>query len=552
MTRFAIAALVLFGAASARSQDAPAAGVLLPIREITVFKDGHAMLLHEGEMPTDAAGNVVVDGLPIPVIGSFWPYSAEAKAPLGSVVAGHRTVRVDRDASSVPDLLKANLGAQVSITLKNRDLCNGVLQALHGNLALIRSIDGLRPVPLEAVETVTFRDRSETRIGEDQSRAALTLRLDWGGQAPARAARVGMMYLQKGIRWIPSYRIDIDGKGQAVVKLQATLVNELADLDQVDAHLVVGVPSFAFKDTPDPVSLQKAVAQLSRYFQPESQTAYAFGNAIYSQASRASEVRRPGGEEPAADPGNADGDAREDVYVFPVRKITLKKGEVLVLPVTEFKVEYKDVFAVEVPMTPPQEAMARWSGRQPTEADRLFHAPKAVHKIRLANRTAGPITTAPALILQNGRLIAQGMTTYTSSGGTSDVELTTAVDIQVKKSETEKSRLPNALSWNGHTFSLMKLEGRVCLTNYRKTPVEVEVTRMVLGEVAAPLNGGSVERVNLMEDSKGLQVQPYYHWYSSWWWWNRVNPVSRITWKATLEPGKPTDLDYAWSYYWQP
>jgi hypothetical protein len=30
-----------------------------------------------------------------------------------------------------------------------------------------------------------------------------------------------------------------------------------------------------------------------------------------------------------------------------------------------------------------------------------------------------------------------------------------------------------------------------------------------------------------------------------------VNPVSKITWKVTVEPGKNADLDYAWSYYWQ-
>ena len=59
----------------------------LPIKEITVFKDGHAFVAHEGEMPTDEHGNVVMDYLPAPVIGTFWPYSAEKRAKLTSVVA---------------------------------------------------------------------------------------------------------------------------------------------------------------------------------------------------------------------------------------------------------------------------------------------------------------------------------------------------------------------------------------------------------------------------------------------------------------------------------
>jgi hypothetical protein len=43
----------------------------MPVKEITVFKDGHAFVLHEGPLPTDGAGNVVLDYLPAPVLGTF-------------------------------------------------------------------------------------------------------------------------------------------------------------------------------------------------------------------------------------------------------------------------------------------------------------------------------------------------------------------------------------------------------------------------------------------------------------------------------------------------
>src|SRR5436190_7146888 len=83
MIRFAIASLLLFGAVAAQEDVAPPIPASkMPIREITVFKDGHSLLLHEGEMPVDAAGNVVVEGLPQPGIGPFWPYSANPKAAL--------------------------------------------------------------------------------------------------------------------------------------------------------------------------------------------------------------------------------------------------------------------------------------------------------------------------------------------------------------------------------------------------------------------------------------------------------------------------------------
>ena len=59
------------------------------------------------------------------------------------------------------------------------------------------------------------------------------------------------------------YLVDLDGTGKATVKLQATLINEMIDLENVTANLVVGVPSFLFKGTIDPMALGQTVAQLT-------------------------------------------------------------------------------------------------------------------------------------------------------------------------------------------------------------------------------------------------------------------------------------------------
>ncbi len=71
----------------------------MPVKEITVFKDGHAFVLHEGAMPTDDNGNVVLDNLPTPVIGTFWAYADDEAAELGSVLAARRVVSVERTAT---------------------------------------------------------------------------------------------------------------------------------------------------------------------------------------------------------------------------------------------------------------------------------------------------------------------------------------------------------------------------------------------------------------------------------------------------------------------
>src|SRR3569833_2215887 len=83
-------------ATAARTEPAPPQSALakLPVRESSAFKDGHAFVLHEGLMPTDASGDVSMDYLPNPVIGTFWPYSADPAVKLTSVVASQRRLSV--------------------------------------------------------------------------------------------------------------------------------------------------------------------------------------------------------------------------------------------------------------------------------------------------------------------------------------------------------------------------------------------------------------------------------------------------------------------------
>ena len=104
-----VCAALPIGAASLAAQaPAPLAALArMPVKEVTVFKDGHAFVLHEGALPTDAAGNVVMDYLPSPVLGTFWPYSSNTDVKLAGVVAGQRRVLVEQTALSLAELLDA-------------------------------------------------------------------------------------------------------------------------------------------------------------------------------------------------------------------------------------------------------------------------------------------------------------------------------------------------------------------------------------------------------------------------------------------------------------
>ncbi|MHC4836464.1 MAG: hypothetical protein ACYTCN_11120, partial [Planctomycetota bacterium] len=399
----------------------------LPVKEITVFKDGHAFVLHEGVVQTNENGDVVLDELPKPIMGTFWAYSAVQKNKLQCVISSRDEVDVEKTAMTVEELLKSNVGGEILF----RDSHSGqyqqatILRVLddkkqpqnHNNkVALLKIREGVKAMPVSQIQNITFLESPADTITRKETKETMTLKLEKSKKSDT--AQVGMAYVQKGIRWIPSYRVEIDGKGKAVIKLQGTIINELADLDDVSTHLVIGVPRFAFKDTPDPISFQETVAQLSQHFRSDSSTAFMLSNSIMSQrGSRFTEV-------PRDDTGSGSGlnlgpelkgsQGNEDLFVFTLEHITLKKGQRMVLPIAEYTLDYEDIYTVDINFAPPLEMRRNFNTNQHLELAKLFHAPKAAHKIRLTNKSEYPLTTAPATIFKDNRILAQGMMKFTS------------------------------------------------------------------------------------------------------------------------------------------
>ena len=579
----ALAAPAAAGAAPSAGAEPLGALARLPVREITVFKDGHAFGVHEGEVPTDAAGSVQLDYLPTPVIGTFWPYSTDKAVPLLAVTASPRRTLIERTALTLRDLLEANPGARIELAdpdskgegrrivaeivgIPTRTAAE--LEATSppgtpprlpekGDVILLKTAGGDLVLPVSRIQTATFKGDYRRTHTEEEFRNLLTLRLDWGGRPPARAARVGMMYLQKGIRWIPNYKVTLDGKGHVDIRLQATLLNEMANLHDVTANLVVGVPTFAFKDTPDPIALQQTFAHLSPYFQTDSRTAGAFSNAIATQVARATEViRQPGPDAGPLDlgPEIAGSERAEDLFVFAVNHLTIRKGERMVVPVAAYDLKYRDVYTLDVPFGPPPEVQRDLNSSQQAEMARLLSAPKVMHTVRLSNTAKHPLTTAPALILTGERVLGQGMMTYTAPGADVDLGITVAPDIRVKKAEKETKRTPNAFTWQGTPYARVDLEGTLSLTNYRAEAVDLEVKRYVLGHSDGADHEGVAEMLNVLEDDAGLapSERPYWWgWYSWPHWWSQVNGRARFTWKLTLRPNQSVDLGYRWHYFWR-
>ncbi len=563
----------------------PASFSRLPVKEVTVFKDGHAFVRHAGRVALDAEGKAQLDRLPTPIMGAFWVSSVEPRL-LKSVTAGWRDVEVRRKGRDLIDLLDANVGRAAIITEVDGPSYSATIEDVpfrrnpEGDSAaapapvqpmsrngsppssgvevvVLRMAHGVRVVPLSRIRDLSFPEGYESRVSRSEQRTVLTLGFA-PSVRPGSSVDIGMGYVQRGLRWIPSYRFEAMEGGRAHVLMQATLLNELTDLEDVTVNLVIGVPTFSFKDTLDPMAMQQSLAQLSSYFREGDRNNMAnfMSNAVMSQTMRMGEYAQP----PAPAPGGADlgpdapqGGAVEDLFVWTLEHVTLRKGDRMVLPVTEFDVTYADRFVLEVPISPLPEMRNHFNSQYESELSKLLTAPKVMHRLRITNSTEHPLTTAPVLMLRDGRPLGQGLMTYTPPRGTVDVDVTAAVGIAVAKSDSEVGRTPKDLTWRSNLYQRIDLQGSVTLTNFKDTPVDVSVIRHVLGLADEASHDGKLRKQNVLELSPGAGsrgLPEWWYWYSwPWWWWN-VNGVGRVDWDVHVEPGASVELTYSWHYYY--
>ncbi len=540
----------------------------LPVREVTVFKDGYSFVSREGKLSVKPDGTAVLDELPVPVLGTFWAYSRDKSAPLRAVTTGRVTVQTTRSAANIRELLEANVGKAVAIreSRPGTPLYNATILGIRdGSLVLLKTAEGVRLVTLVSIAEVTLvGENPKLTIADSTTTPCMTM--SFGGERRSGTADVGIMYLQSGLRWIPGYKIVLDeAKNTARISLQATLVNDLADLDNVTAQLVIGAPQWDYKDTADPMVLSETLAQL--YAQNGQLNQGQFSNAIQSQfanTSRAADKMTiykasasldtrgdAGGME--ATPTVARGESKEDFFVFTVKNVRLRRGERMVIPVAEFSLAYSDVYKLELAPAPPREwQQAYYNGstsQLPPELAALLSAPRVKHYLRFCNTSPYPLSTAPVLLFSGERVLAQGTMTYTPKKGEVDIPLTAASNITVKHSDKETGRVPDIKKWNGYSFEQVDLAGTIFIANYGAKPAALEVSRYVLGAVTRVSADGTADALDLFS---GMDSVP--RWWSSYNLPNdlgRYNGLGRATWKSVVPAGKRAELSYSWRYLWR-
>jgi len=535
VTSLVVSALLFPTAASA------AQAVDTQIMRVALFKNGLGFFIRQGELPAQP-GVVRIGPLPAATHGTLWlSYAAGVK--FSNLAAQEEAVVEWRDALTLPELLQANLDKRVRLEFASefRSSLEGVLKSYpreseppevspymavgrsqvrrpQAELLLIETDRGIVAIKPSTVDRIVFLEEPVDQFPEEIKHLALEGELT---QTTAEQT-IAVSYLAKGITWAPSYVVDISQPEEALLSAKAVILNEIEDLEEVQVDLVTGFPYLEFGDIITPLAKKEDLS--------------AFLNALSRGASEGRQRREYAavtqqvmwnvaefaGAPPTPDYGTAAaGIVAEDLFLYPLEDVTLKKDEVGYYPLFTERIAYEHVYEWDIP------DYVNESGyyERPREEQRQI----VWHSLRLKNSTRVPWTTAPAETVQEGHILGQAMMHYTPAGGDTMLKITQALGIQAEETELETDREVGALTVHGYSYDRVTVEGTLRLRNFKDEAVTVKITKLVTGEVAASSPEAEVEKL-----AKGLR---------------QVNPRSRLTWEISLDPGQEREVTYVYKVF---
>ncbi len=524
-------------------------------REAAIFKDGHAFVVSEATIPPKSGWVVTLD-VPEAILGTLWVFAGTPKAKVEAVRAGFEVVDQKRPCLTLVESLEAAVGLEAVLTLNDsgpsrtlegtiidlpkaapeRATADAPADFLPGETLHVRTPAGLEIVRKANVTSIRLRKETpiERTVKVVRRRILVKVAVD---ADVANPVPLRFVYVQKGLRWIPEYRAELLADKKVRLALQATVVNDLADLKDISASLVVGIPNFLMKDSLSPLALREAAAHVAPYLRHGGQQF--LSNSVASQVAAYGDAR-PGG--PAVDPSMdllAKGSSADEFFLYSRPHVTIKKGERASFPVFEGTFGYDDVYTLNIAPTPPRSV-----GMDRSEELRLaLLSPKVMHGLRLRNAGTVPWTTGPAMIVRDGRALSQDLLRFTPAGGQTVLPMAELADVAVRTHDVEQNRTNN-VRIDGYDYSQVFMKGTVCLVSHRKEPLAVEIDRVFFGQVEKVQNGGTTEAFD-------FAALPWERYAMSSWphWWHSVNGMFQADWKAVLESGKTCEFTVEWSYF---
>lgn len=513
-------------------------------KTIIVFKNGLGFFIREGE--TALQDNwAVTETVPKATLGTFWLGTLHEGSYLEEAIAYTENLEKQSEAISIDELLAANIGKKIVITAFNNEIIEGTIKSIpksrhlppsqpapHYNapmpppqsaLIIIETNDGVVAFNKNQIKKIEFPDdySSEVTVTE----AAKRIKFKLGGNADN--ARLSLSYLQKGISWMPSYRVNIHEDDTARITMKSTLINDVEDLEDTNIYFVVGYPNFQFSDILSPMALEQNLNQFISALQRgrnEFMGHSPMSNVMRQSVSFAAEMRRDELDYNYSAIKDWSAMPEEDLFFYEKTGVNLKKGERAYYHIFSEEVDCKHIYEWRVPNTTEVDARGYRNSQNEETPEQVWHS------LKLTNSTNQPWTTAPAFAIKADKPISQDIINYTPKGATTNLKLTVATDIKTNRQEQEVERQRDIKLYR-YSYDLVTVEGKLFVKNHKNKDVTMEITKTLTGEVLEASHSPEITKIAAGIKFKG------------------VNNESVITWNFPLKSGEERELTYKYQVY---
>ncbi len=494
----------------------------LPVKKVTIYKNSTSMVMKQGNVKKTNSKFIIT----IPtntLLGTYWIVASKENS-IKNVVFKTDTIKVQSVAKNTKQIIENNIGKDVIFTVsyneKSEKIVSGKLLSFYpeSNMVKIKQENGkTNYFNSSGIVFMEFIGDNNVVFEKDSIVKTALIETDKSTDTYSLVE----YYMQEGFNWIPSYFLRLNNEKEAYLEMKATIENYSEALNDVECELVVGSPQLYFGKQNDPMNFGWLTLNAPK------QQVYRFDNAISNNnVQNQSQTNSENGSfiydnTVASDIGfETEGEKNNDLYYYQVGKISLPAQTKGFFPIFGATISYVDKYKADIP---DKVNMAN-SGY----CDNTENFYDVFHSIDLKNSTNNPFTTASIMVISDkGQFMAQDLLKYTPIGGTSTIRLSKAIDIQLKNTEEETSRVDNAKRIGRTTYSKAIIKGTVTIENMQAKAVVVDITKNFSGNV---LNvGGSIAK----------KVKRY----------NSANPFTDLTWNISLKAGEKKVLTYEYEVF---
>jgi hypothetical protein len=436
------------------------------LKSVAVFRDGYGYYVREGQVKLEN-GWATTGFVPNAIRGTVWVYTLDKGDRIDTVISTKdNKLEFDKPAD-LKTKLADKIGLRLVVVTKGGQRFEGELARLLDDMLLLQAGAAYSAIPFANVGSVSY--------------VGYPIKVKVDTKEPNKATTLGFAYLQEGIRWDPSYVLNVTG-GKGTLELRASMQNTTEGLSKSEVLFVVGSPFVANRGVQDMMGLVPPSA------------APALTGAPAVAEKDAALFTPPSGLNPTVA-----GEEAGELFFYKKQNLSLATNDIAMV----------SIFQNDVPISPQFE----WN------AD----GEEVIYSLTLKNTTKQPLTTGPVFVVEDGKALGQETIKYSPPDATAEIRLARGIGLRVEKSEAELKRSA-PVKIGKSDFIPLTLKGTLRITNFRSSAAPLRITKTVRGKVTSQSDDGKVKQTQVLS--------------------GEVNPINDLEWRVTLAPGETKLVTY--------